>query len=184
MSKVTFITGNKNKAMFLKKHLGIEVGHKALDLDEIQSLDIKEVSIHKAKQAFSLIKSPVLVEDVGYTILALGKLPGPFIKWFEKELGLEGICKLVDGLGNRKATVEIVYTYFDGRDIVTFESQERGSIPAKPRGELGFGWNPIFVPDGAIKTYAEMNEEETAKYSLRSPVLPKIKMFLSELDNK
>lgn len=59
---VTFITGNTNKAEYLEELLGLKIKHKKLDLDEIQSLDINKIVEHKAKQAFDLIKSPVLKE--------------------------------------------------------------------------------------------------------------------------
>ena len=89
MIDVTFITGNQAKADFLAKHLGYPIKHKKLDLDEIQSLNLKEIAEHKARQAYGEIKSPVLIEDAGLFIKALGGLPGPFIKWFEIAIGLE-----------------------------------------------------------------------------------------------
>ena len=82
MTKVTFITGNPKKAEFLAKYLGLVVAHQKIDLDEIQSLDLRAIAGHKARQAFEVIGSPVLVEDVGLTFKSLGNLPGSFIKWF------------------------------------------------------------------------------------------------------
>ncbi len=176
---VTFITGNQNKADFLAKNLGHPVGHVKLDLDEIQSLDLHEITEHKARQAYEKIKKPVLVEDVSFGLDALGGLPGPFTKWFEIELGLDGICKLVDKLGNSGAIAKICFAYYDGHQIKFFDGEVRGTIPARPLGDDGFGWNPIFIPAGQTKTYAEMNEEETRKYSLRtSTVYPQLKEFL------
>jgi XTP/dITP diphosphohydrolase len=77
--KVTFITGNPKKAEFLAKFLGFPVEHKKLDLDELQSLDLEEITEHKARQAYETVGGPVLVEDVGVVIHSMGKLPGPFI---------------------------------------------------------------------------------------------------------
>ena len=81
---VTFITGNRIKAEHLARHLDYPINHQSIDLDEIQSLDPNEIVTHKVRQAYSLIKRPVLVEDVSLIFNALGKLPGPFIKWFEQ----------------------------------------------------------------------------------------------------
>lgn len=183
MSKVTLITGNQNKADFLQKHLGMVVNHIALDLDEIQSLDLRKIAEHKARQAYGQIKSPVVVEDVSLIIKAMGALPGPLIKWFMQELGNEGLCKLADFYEDRSAEVSIVYAYCDGDRVEFFEGREEGSIAERPRGDEGFGWNPVFIPKNSSKTYAEMDEEETAKFSLRSPVIPKIKQFIDSLEN-
>lgn len=183
MANVTFITGNQGKADFLAKFLGIDVPHVKLDLDEIQSLNLREITEHKARQAYEKIKSPVLVEDVGLTFEALGRLPGPFIKWFLESLGIEGICKLLDGDGDRRAFGEVCYAYYDGQKVRFFEGRVDGTVSDKPRGNRLFGWDFIFIPDGSSKTYSEMNDDELEKFSLRTTtVYPEIKEFLSSID--
>ena len=180
MNKVTFITGNQGKADFLAKYLGLEIAHQKVDVDEVQSLDLDEIAEHKARQAYAIIGSPVLVEDVGLSIKSLGNLPGPFIKWFELELGLEGICKLVDKLDSREAIGSITYCYFDGSKPRFFNGKIEGLIADQPKGTSNFGWDPIFMPTVAQKTLAEMDDAETEKYSLRTTtVYPQIKEFLS-----
>jgi inosine triphosphate pyrophosphatase len=143
-----FITGNQHKADQLAQWLGLPVEDRTLDLDEIQSLDLRQVAEHKVRQAYSIAKQPVLVEDVAVTLTVMGKLPGTFIKWFLQELGNDGICKLADGLENRRAVVSICYALYNGQDIRFFDSHVAGSIAPEPRGEA-FGWNPLFIPDGA-----------------------------------
>lgn len=184
MSRVTFITGNEHKARILEDYLEFPVLHKKVELDELQSLDLREIVEHKIRQAFKLLKSPVLVEDVGLTIHGMGKLPGPFIKWFEKELGLEKICRLVDSFEDRSATAGVCFGYYDGKEIELFDGQVKGKIANHPKGR-GFGWNPVFIPDGASKTYAEMDDNETLKFSLRTvTVFPQLKRFLESVDKK
>lgn len=81
-SNITFITGNQFKADYLAKYLGFSVDHHKLDLDEIQSLDLHKIVEHKVKQAYDILESPVLVEDVSLEFKALGGLPGavyPFL---------------------------------------------------------------------------------------------------------
>lgn len=183
MADVTFITGNQGKADFLAKYLDHPISHKKLDLDEIQSLDLHEIAGHKARQAYEKIKIPVLVEDVSLGFEALDGLPGPFTKWFEIELGLEGICKMLDNFSSRQAVAKICFAYYDGQQLKFFDGEARGTISNKPRGNAGFGWNPIFIPNGQTKTYAEMNEKETEQYSLRTTtVYPQLKIFLADLD--
>lgn len=185
MTKVTFITGNQGKANFLAKYLNHPVGHIKLDLDEIQSLDLHEITGHKAKQAYGKIKTPVLVEDVSLGFEALDGLPGPFTKWFEMELGVEGICKMLNNFNTRQAVARICFAYYHGHHVKFFDGEVSGSVPDKPKGNNGFGWNPIFIPFGQTKTYAEMDEDETQKFSLRTTtVYPKIREFLASLDKK
>lgn len=184
MVSVTFITGNPNKAAFMAKYLDHPIEHQKLELDELQSLDLKIIVEHKARQAYDQIKKPVLVEDISFTMDCLGgKLPGPFIKWFIETMGFEDICRICDGMGKRGAVTSVCYAYYDGQQLEFFEGSLRGSIPEHPRGDDGFGFNGIFIPQGATKTNAEMDEAETAKYSLRTTtVYPQIKKFLTELD--
>jgi len=182
---VTFITGNTNKAEFLSKHLGLDIGHRKVELDELQSLNLRVVTEHKVKQAFDVVKSPVLVEDIGFTIKALGGLPGPFIKWFIQEVGYEGLCRLADPDPERIATTSVCYAFFDGQTLKLFEGELHGSMPQNPRGDDGFGWNCVFIPKGQDKTNAEMSEAETERYSLRTTtVYPMLKEFLSSLDKQ
>ncbi len=183
MVSVTFITGNQGKADFLAKFLGLEIPHVKLDLDEIQSLDLREISEHKVRQAYEKIRKPVLVEDVGFTLEALGKLPGPFIKWFLESLGDEGVCRLLDGYESRRAFGQVCYAYYDGKKVKFFEGRVNGTVPSKPRGSRFFGWDFIFIPDGTNKTYSEMDDQELEKFSLRTTtVYPEIKKFLSSID--
>jgi inosine triphosphate pyrophosphatase len=86
MQTVTFITGNQKKADYLAKYLGFPIEHIRLDLDEIQSLSLREIVEHKVRQAYAKVGKPVIVDDVSLTFAELGKLPGPFIKFFEQEL--------------------------------------------------------------------------------------------------
>jgi inosine triphosphate pyrophosphatase len=158
--QVTFITGNQNKADYLARHLGIEIAHQKVELEEVQSLDLKQISAYKAKQAYAVVNSPVLVEDVGLTFHALGALPGPFVKWFESEIGLEKMCRLLDCFDDRSATASSVFAYYDGAEMKTFEGKLGGVIADHPRGQNGFGWDPIFIPEGYSQTRAEMNNQD------------------------
>ncbi|MDD3302911.1 MAG: non-canonical purine NTP pyrophosphatase [Candidatus Gracilibacteria bacterium] len=82
MSNITFITGNQNKADYIAKYLNYPLDHIKLELDELQSTNLFEIVEHKVKQAYNLIKKPVVVEDVSLEFEALGGLPGPFIRFF------------------------------------------------------------------------------------------------------
>ena len=75
MQSITFITGNQKKADYLAKYLGFPIEHEKINLDELQSLDLREIVEHKVKQAYTKVGKPVIVEDVSLEFLALGKLP-------------------------------------------------------------------------------------------------------------
>ncbi|MBI3289904.1 hypothetical protein HYZ78_00735 [Candidatus Microgenomates bacterium] len=79
IKSLTFVTGNAAKAEQLARHLNFPVKHEKLDLLEIQSLDPTEIIEHKVKEAYKIIKNPVLVEDTSLIFCALGKLPGPLM---------------------------------------------------------------------------------------------------------
>lgn len=162
MKETTFITGNQNKADYLAKYLGFPVSHQKVDLDEIQSLDLKEIVDHKVRQAYDALKSPVLVEDVALEFSALGRFPGTFIKFLVDEVSFETICRMLDGL-ERAATARCVFGYYDGVEVKFFEGSLSGTIANHPAGNNGFGWDKIFIPEGYTVTRAELNEDDDRK---------------------
>lgn len=177
MSNITFITGNQKKADYLAKYLGFPVEHVKLDLDEIQSLDLKEIVEHKVRQAYEKIKKPVIVEDVSLEFAALGRLPGTFIKFFVDEVPFEIICSMIDGK-TRKATARCVFGYFDGQDLKLFEGGLDGEIATTPSGENGYGWDKIFIPQGYTVTRASLEEKDDQKTYLQIKPFEKLKEFL------
>lgn len=177
MANVTFITGNQNKADYLSKYLGHPVAHLKLDLDEIQSMDLKEIVEHKVRQAYEIIKKPVIVEDVALEFEALGGLPGPFIKFFVEKVPFEVICSMINGL-TRKATARCIFGYYDGKDLKLFEGGLKGEIAEKPAGNNGYGWDRIFIPQGYKVTRASFDEGDDQKTYLKIKPFAKLKKYL------
>lgn len=183
MKDFVLITGNQYKADYLAKWLGLPVAHQKVDLEEIQSLDAREVAEHKARAAFSIVQKPVLVEDSALTFEALGKLPGTLIKWFLEELGCDGLAKLAQRLPSQRATASIVYALYDGDgEVRFFDAQVRGSIAPKSRGDLAFGWSAIFVPEGSAKTYGEMTDDELRVSTMRGLAIDKLRAYLTQAE--
>jgi XTP/dITP diphosphohydrolase len=178
--QVTFITGNQRKLDYLVMWLGLPVKHHKLDLDEIQSLDPRKVAEHKARQAYDILKEPVLVEDTSLTFTAMGRLPGPLVKWFLEDIGNAGLCKIADGLEHRRAIARVTYAYCDGKQVHFFEGETEGTVAPEPRGEglHGMGWDPTFIPDGSTKTFAELTDDEKKPFSPRAAATKKLKKFL------
>lgn len=177
MAKITFITGNQDKADYLAKYLSYPVDHIKLDIEEIQSLDLKEIVEDKVNKAYEKIHKPVIVEDVSLEFEALGGLPGPFIRYFVDYVPFDTICTMVDGL-SRKATARCVFGYFDGQDLELFEGSLDGEIAKVPSGENGFGWDKIFIPQGYSVTRASLGEEDGQKSYMLIKPFAKLKEYL------
>ena len=181
MDTLTFITANTEKAVQLRRHLDFPVAHKKLDIYEIQSLDLEEIARHKAQEAYKQVEKPVLVEDTSLIFNALNLLPGPLIKWFLTSLNNEGLCTLLDSYKDRSAVAEVCFALYDGSEVRIFKGEAKGTISKVPKGEQGFGWDPIFIPEGYSITWGEMDIEEQKKTSMRRIALKKLQTYLESL---
>ena len=90
-----FVTGNILKWEEANAIMGGTLERVDIDLEEIQSPDIVEIIQHKSKKAYELLGEPALCEDVGLSFDARNGLPGPWIKWFLKSVGNEGILHML-----------------------------------------------------------------------------------------
>jgi inosine triphosphate pyrophosphatase len=172
MQTLTLITGNAHKLKEWRRMFPADIAleNRAIDLDEIQSFDSEVIIRHKVRQAYDIVKGPVIVEDVSGGLDKLNGLPGPFVKFFNERLGQDALWQLGgEGAG---ATVSCTIGYYDGvREIIVTDT-EHGTVVAK-RGE-GFGFDVIFVLDGQTKTYAEMTPDEKDAISHRRKAIDKL----------
>lgn len=177
--KIYFGTTNQGKLREAAEILGINIVGTSLDIPEIQSLDPLEVASQKAKDYFESLKKPVFVEDVSLVFSALGKLPGPYISDFEKSLGNNGLISLLKNETDRSAIAQttIAYIGVSGK-VFVFTGLIKGFISSKPLGTNGFGWDPIFTPEGYSQTFAQMTNEEKNSVSMRKIALSKFKEWL------
>lgn len=162
------VTGNENKQAEAQRILGAPLDRIALDLPEIQAPTTKEVALEKARAAFAQLARPVIVEDAGLELVALGSFPGPFIKFWEKLGGLESICRSLDGHPSRATVAVCVLALCDASGARAVEGRVHGTIADRPRGANGFGWDAIFVPEGGDgRTFGEMAAHEKDAISHR-----------------
>src|SRR5687767_5300808 len=101
--EIYFATSNLDKCRELHELLQIPVHRVAIDLQEIQSLDVREVVEAKARQAYLLAGKAVLVEDTGLSVRAWGGLPGPLVTWFIQTVGTDGLCRMMKDWTDREA---------------------------------------------------------------------------------
>ncbi|HPL72460.1 MAG TPA: RdgB/HAM1 family non-canonical purine NTP pyrophosphatase, partial [Candidatus Pacearchaeota archaeon] len=170
------ITGNKNKVKEFEFILGFKIENIDLQLEEIQSIDVEEVAKHKAKSAYNILKKPVIVEDTGLYFEELNGLPGALVKFFVKNISLEKICSLIKE--NRKAKTITCIVFFDGEKEIIAKGETKGSIALKPKGNNGFGWDPIFIPEGYDKTFAELTSEEKQSKFMRQEAIAELRKKL------
>ena len=135
----------------------------------------KENALIKLKAAQHVLSpQKIIAEDSGLVVPALGGAPGVLSKRYADGLGdQKNIEKLLDELGSfsqesRKAYFICTLAYFDGgASISVFEGRCYGSISLGPKGEKGFGYDPVFIPDGFTKTFAELGSVQKNKISHR-----------------
>ena len=130
--------------------------------DEIQSDSLKEIAETSVKNAYKRCRLPIFVEDAGLFIDALEGFPGPYAAYVYKTIHNSGILKLMENIHERQAKFQSVIAYCDDQTIcepMCFEGESKGEITIterKEQGKSGFGFDPIFQPDGSNKTFAEM----------------------------
>lgn len=146
---------------------------------EIQGESSREIAVQSASTVMTYVKPPFILEDSGLFINSLGGFPGPYSSYIFETLGWEGILKLVGESRAAKFYSVIVYVDTD-RDIHVFVGEVMGRIKEEGRGDGGFGFDPIFVPEGYEQTFAEMGEEKNQISHRSRSVLS----FLNYLEKK
>lgn len=172
-----FVTSNQGKADEARQILNTPVDIQPLDIDEIQSLDNEKIIRKKAEEAFRLIKKPFLVDDVSMDIEAWNGFPGPFTKYIDQAGGPELLVKMLVAEKNRTAIARATIAYHDGNAIHLFIGEVKGAIATEIRGTNGWGWDPVFIPEGYSQTFAEMTETEKNNCSHRRKALEKFKKY-------
>jgi XTP/dITP diphosphohydrolase len=167
-----FVTSNAGKAREASRRLGREVRARRCDLHEIQSLSFDEVVRRKALDAASALGLPVLVDDSGLVFPAWNGYPGPLTRWTLEALGLDGLARLGDLVPGRR--VEAIAALALARpgdgltDVIVVFGKVEGTLATSPRGTAGFGFDPLFIPNGEELSWGEMSAEEKDLRSHRS----------------
>jgi XTP/dITP diphosphohydrolase len=182
--KITFITSNEGKFNEVRLALGNE-GHEVVWLrrtyPEIQTALLEEVVEEGLEwvQARMAPSGPFMIEDSGLFIDALGGFPGVFSAYVFKTIGNAGILKLMKGEKNRGASFESrigFYSKESGPHI--FRGSCPGTIAAGPKGKMGFGYDPIFIPRGRKRTFGQMTDQSKNRISHRGKSVEAFLAFL------
>jgi inosine triphosphate pyrophosphatase len=174
---ITFVTGNENKVKETEKIIG-PLTVCDIDLPEYQGTP-ENIAKQKCILASQRVKGPVIVEDTSLCFDALGGMPGPYVKWFLKNLGIHGMVKMLDSFPDKTAYAKCVFAYSKGpeHEPEIFVGITKGQI-VNARGSTHFGWDPIFQPDGYSLTYAELDNGIKDKISHRHKAIRLLEQYL------
>lgn len=169
---LAMVSSNPAKAATAAEHLapfGIAVEHVPMDLDEIQSVSVEQVALHKARQAFARLGCPVIAEDGGFFIDELGGFPGALAKPATSMLGLEGLIRLADLTSTRAAHFERTLAYIDASGEQAFTSTgPAGTIAGHPASRTrGGAWSAlwdIWIPPGTSQPVSALSDDEYTAY--------------------
>lgn len=181
MMDILFVTGNKSKLNEVQRILGkqFNVSNRDFDIPEIQSVCVTDVVKDKVKKAYEIAKVPVMCEDTGLYINKMNGFPGALIKFYYASLKNEKISEINGGsLAYAKTSI----CYYDGTNTYTFEGIVNGRISTEVKG-TGFGWDPIFIPEGYDFSFAECPPEMKDKVSMRGIALRKMMEYFKNLNN-
>jgi XTP/dITP diphosphohydrolase len=180
--RLLFITSNPGKVEEARKYfepLGVRVHQLHLEYPEIQADTLEEVAEYGARWLAERVREPFFLDDSGLFVEALKGFPGVYSAYVYRTIGYQGILKLLSGESNRKAYFKSVIAYWDG-EVHIFTGRVDGEITEEPRGKGGFGFDPIFRPEGFEKTFAEMTTEEKNMISHRGRALKAFAAWLKE----
>jgi XTP/dITP diphosphohydrolase len=181
-----FYTSNRGKYLEVRRLMGrqgIPVRWGRRTLQEPQAANLQTVVRAKLLQVSPPPGGFALVEDSGLFIPSLGGFPGVYSSHALKTLGLEGLLRAVRG--RPRAATFVAVVGLKGRGTVRISRGEvRGSLAPEPRGKGGFGFDPIFVPEGRKQTFAEMGLEEKTRISHRAVALRRLGRALTAPDHR
>jgi XTP/dITP diphosphohydrolase len=191
---VIIASNNKHKLEEIKKILPQEIDIQSLtelgfhdDIEESGST-FEENAFIKAKVIYDHFHLPCLSDDSGLEVEALDNAPGVYSARYAGEPvdHEKNIDKLLAELGNktnRNARFRTVLCFIDSAGQVTyFSGKVNGTITVERRGDNGFGYDPVFIPDGYSKTFAQMDASLKNSISHRANALDKFKDFIKTHD--
>ncbi|HAR72976.1 RdgB/HAM1 family non-canonical purine NTP pyrophosphatase [Empedobacter falsenii] len=190
--ELIFATHNNNKVKEVTKMLPSYLSMKSLTdinfFDEIEETGttFEKNAQLKAKTIFDKTGKNIFADDSGLVIEALDGAPGVYSARYagtgKDEDNIAKALKELEGKTNRKAYfISIFCLILDGKEYF-FEGRVNGTIATEIMGDNGFGYDPIFIPDGFSKSFAQMSPEEKNAISHRGKAVEKLNDFLTNLN--
>ncbi len=191
--EIIFATNNENKTREIRNILGSSF--RLLSLNDLNigeeipedGSTLESNALHKARYIFKKFNRSVFADDTGLEIDILNGLPGVKSARFAGEnknsdANIDKVLLLMGKSENRNARFRtVIALIFEGRESV-FEGVVEGRIINERRGSDGFGYDPVFIPDGESRTFAEMTLEEKNRISHRARAFEKLRSFLDNIN--
>jgi len=189
MNELIFATNNKHKLSEIQSIIGNDVLIRSLE-DMGCTEDIAETAstlegnaLLKAEYIFNKFNKNCFADDTGLEVEALDGRPGVFSARYASnghdfEANINKVLSELNGVANRKARFRTVIALVLDRSVYYFEGIVNGVIIQERKGVKGFGYDPVFLPDGYSETFAEMPLSEKNKISHRARAVAKLVEFL------
>ena len=192
MHTLIFATNNRNKVAEIQSLVGenfriIPLKEAGIEIDIPEPHDQLEANaLEKAMTIFKLTHQDCFSEDTGLEIAALGGAPGVKSARYAGEnsnaqANIDLVLSKMAGIENRTAQFRTVICLIWENQSYYFEGVCKGQILSNMQGENGFGYDPIFVPDGATKSFANMTMDEKNTFSHRKKAVMQLFDFLEKL---
>ncbi len=195
MNKIIFASNNINKAEEIRKILEgtyeiLTLKEAGMDIDIPEPHDTLEMNAQeKSSTIYNLTGTACFAEDSGLEVEALNGEPGVFSARYAGIHGddTKNIQKLLSnmvGIENRNARFRTVVSLMQNRENLFFEGVCEGTIALEQRGQNGFGYDPVFIPLGFSKTFAECTQQEKNEVSHRKKAISKMIEYMLDQNNK
>jgi XTP/dITP diphosphohydrolase len=169
--RLVLVTQNKHKLaelMPLFDEYGVQFDTTDLEKLEIRSPSVEEIAVNAAKHAHEVLKRPVVVDDTGFFVSSLKGFPGSYAAYVLQTVGYQGILKLLEGIHDRNARFVTAVAFCSENTQKSFVGEMQGTISTAASGVNGFGYDPIFTPQGFQKTYGQLSLPEKVAISHRT----------------
>ncbi len=195
LHSIIFATNNQNKVSEIRAVLKdgfqiISLKDAGIDIDIPEPHNtLEENAREKSKTIYALTGKDCFSEDTGLEVEILNNEPGVKSARYaggesDFQKNVLKLLKNLEGIENRKARFRTVISLMlDGKEF-QFEGICEGKITEKENGNNGFGYDPVFIPDGSVKTFAEMTMDEKNIFSHRKKATTKFIQFLNDIDGK
>ena len=148
---------------------------------EVQASSLEEVVDFGLDNLKDKIQPPFIIDDAGVFVDGLEGFPGVYSRYVYDTIGLQGILKQMENLEDRQASFKCVLgLLLEDGTTHKFVGECKGRIIHEMRGDGGFGYDPIFIPDGFDRTFAELPPEEKNEISHRGRAMQNLLAFISE----
>jgi XTP/dITP diphosphohydrolase len=180
MREISCVSSNFHKLAEFNRILNL-YGYKIAQLNrhkiEIQADSLEEIAVYSMDQ---ISDTNCFLEDAGMFIDILNGFPGPYSAYVFRTLGCAGILQLMKNHENRRARFLSVIVFRDpaGKKVI-FRGETMGTIAFEECGTGGFGFDPVFIPEGTTKTYAEISPSEKDTISHRGKAARDLAAFLN-----